>query len=206
MERVELPRDQPALGDALASLARRIAPVRGFAIFALSTEAATLVYGDRVDQQVLALGTGLVAEWPLQLERGAPFFGLRARPFVLLPCTPHRCSRGVAYLEIGRPLTAAESDALRQLMAVLDYAFLGASPVVTSPSESVDRLAGPARLETHADVDAANLVAFLEKYEWNITRAARLLAVTRMTIYNRLRRFGIRRGRRPRAAAQRLAS
>lgn len=203
MERVESLQERPALGDALASVARRIAPVRGFAVFALSARTATLVYGDRVNQHVLNLADSLAAEWPLQLERGAPFFGMQEHSFVLLSCATRGGARGVAYLEVDRPLTTAEHDSLRPLMAVWAHAGLDVhAPVL----EVADLPVGPARLETQADVDSANLAALLEQHEWNISVVARLLKVTRMTIYNRLRRLGLRldRGRRP--AEERLAS
>jgi DNA-binding NtrC family response regulator len=37
----------------------------------------------------------------------------------------------------------------------------------------------------------------LDHNEWNVSRVARVLGVTRMTIYNRLRRFAIQRQRVP---------
>jgi Bacterial regulatory protein, Fis family len=41
----------------------------------------------------------------------------------------------------------------------------------------------------------ATLRALLEDHEWNVSRVARVLGVTRMTIYNRLRRLGMERVR-----------
>lgn len=53
---------------------------------------------------------------------------------------------------------------------------------------------------TRADPPAIELAETCARYEWNVSRVARVLGVTRMTIYNRLRRAGVTRqrvGRRP---------
>jgi len=45
------------------------------------------------------------------------------------------------------------------------------------------------------EAERASLVVMPERNEWNLSRVARLLGVTRMTIYNRLRRLGVPRER-----------
>lgn len=48
---------------------------------------------------------------------------------------------------------------------------------------------------------AARLRELLEEHEWNVARVARILGVTRVTIYERMRRFGIPRKKVPRGIA-----
>lgn len=48
---------------------------------------------------------------------------------------------------------------------------------------------------------AARLRDLLEEHEWNVARVARILGVTRVTIYERMRRFGIPRKKVPRGIA-----
>lgn len=48
---------------------------------------------------------------------------------------------------------------------------------------------------------AARLRELLEEHEWNVARVARILGVTRVTIYERMRRFGIPRKKIPRGIA-----
>jgi regulatory Fis family protein len=48
-----------------------------------------------------------------------------------------------------------------------------------------------------ADFERRRLVAALERHEWNIARVARLIGVTRRTIYLRLKRYKIDRRRVP---------
>jgi transcriptional regulator of acetoin/glycerol metabolism len=44
-------------------------------------------------------------------------------------------------------------------------------------------------------VARAQLIALLDRNEWNIARVARLMRVTRRTIYLRLDRYGVERKR-----------
>jgi Bacterial regulatory protein, Fis family len=48
-----------------------------------------------------------------------------------------------------------------------------------------------------AEIERRRLVAALERHEWNIARVARLIGVTRRTIYLRLKRYNIDRQRVP---------
>lgn len=57
-----------------------------------------------------------------------------------------------------------------------------------------------ARAADHAD-PAARLRDLLEEHEWNVARVARILGVTRVTVYERMRRFGIPRKKVPRGIA-----
>jgi len=58
---------------------------------------------------------------------------------------------------------------------------------------------GPLEAATMAggEIERRRLVAALERHEWNIARVARLMGVTRRTIYLRLRRYKIDRRRVP---------
>ena len=47
------------------------------------------------------------------------------------------------------------------------------------------------------EIERRRLVAALERHEWNIARVARLIGVTRRTIYLRLKRYKIDRRRVP---------
>lgn len=57
-----------------------------------------------------------------------------------------------------------------------------------------------ARTADQAD-PAARLRGLLDEHEWNVARVARILGVTRVTIYERMRRFGIPRKKVPRGIA-----
>jgi hypothetical protein len=59
----------------------------------------------------------------------------------------------------------------------------------------------PAREETEAaggaEIERRRLLAALQRHEWNIARVARLIGVTRRTVYLRLKRYNIDRQRVP---------
>lgn len=59
---------------------------------------------------------------------------------------------------------------------------------------------GLARAADRSD-PAARLRELLEGHEWNVARVARILGVTRVTVYERMRRFGIPRKKVPRSIA-----
>ncbi len=44
-----------------------------------------------------------------------------------------------------------------------------------------------------ADVEKAHITAILERTGWNITRAAEILGIDRVTVYNKLRKYGLQR-------------
>jgi DNA-binding NtrC family response regulator len=54
------------------------------------------------------------------------------------------------------------------------------------------RKAAPAG-ETLADVEKAHIAAVLERTGWNVTRAAATLGIDRVTVYNKMRKYGLQR-------------
>jgi ActR/RegA family two-component response regulator len=104
--------------------------------------------------------------------------------FALLPATLGE--ELVAALYLAQPEGLAAGDA-RLFGAAIAQAVLAAEaapgrrPPETSPTEE-------ARL---------HMLSLLERHEWNIAEVARLLGVTRRTVYMRLRSFGIERKRVP---------
>ena len=88
---------------------------------------------------------------------------------------------GLAPAAIIKPM-AAVADLLRVAVEVFDVRRSDVSLIE-------DYLAGakPAELERR------QLLTILERSEWNLARAARIMGVTRATIYNRMERLGIER-------------
>jgi transcriptional regulator of acetoin/glycerol metabolism len=63
------------------------------------------------------------------------------------------------------------------------------------PGASADARPPTLPSEVGPTASGVALRALLDEHEWNVSRVARLLSVTRMTVYNRLRRLGIARER-----------
>ena len=110
-------------------------------------------------------------------------------PFLVLPCADKTGLAGLAYLEGAIAFSPARLSSL--------------VPLATFLARILRRLANPDQpAETlepapphHPRLDAAQLQVLLERNEWNVSRVARVVGVTRMTIYNRMRRAGIPRQR-----------
>ncbi len=179
-------------------LVRLWVPARAVAFFVFGPEGARLALSDRIDQGTLWDAQLLATRPPLGLREGAAFRGRGhgGRNFLVLPCQAHEGGtlHGLLYVELGE---AAEIRPLRQLRALAE--------ILAAVAPSADD--APAPEQARADLAAlpeepqsANLVFLLEHNEWNVSRVARLLGVTRMTVYNRLRRAGIGRKRVPKAA------
>jgi ActR/RegA family two-component response regulator len=90
----------------------------------------------------------------------------------------------VAALYLDRPANVTASEARLFGTAIAQAVLAGHTP-------------RPAPEVNPTDEARAQLLSLLERHEWNIAEVARLLKVTRRTVYMRLRSFGIRRKRVP---------
>jgi hypothetical protein len=143
----------------------------------------------REDQAELWIGTGLalsaLAELPGlwakhsgELAAGQP---LVDAAFALLPAMLD--GQLVAAVYLARPDTTVWSDGR----------VFGAA--IAQAVRAADASAGPVRLPEASPTEEAKLqlVSLLERNEWNLAKVARLMGVTRRTVYLRLRSFGIER-------------
>ena len=51
----------------------------------------------------------------------------------------------------------------------------------------------PEELDSLAEVEKQHVAAMLERTEWNITRAAEALGIDRVTVYNKIKKYGLKR-------------
>jgi hypothetical protein len=91
----------------------------------------------------------------------------------------------------------------RDLKALVNFARIAAMALFAPPEIPIPQAAVELYLERTASDDVARqqLLVLLEKHEWNIAQVARLMGVTRATIYNRLAKLGIKRRHVPKAAS-----
>jgi len=100
---------------------------------------------------------------------------------------------GLLYVEGATPFQPQQAPVLAQLARIASMAFVMAPP---EPSASVVEPVDSYLARTPPeDVGRQQLVALLAHNAWNIAKVARVLEVTRATVYNRLARFGIQRQR-----------
>jgi hypothetical protein len=118
---------------------------------------------------------------------------------VVLPCGSPDAVVGVVLLQWPSDETMRAAPGLPALVSVVT-ALLQRLDVVGRTEAHVATLeSGVAfpRVRAASEPTASGMAlrALLEEHEWNVSRVARLLGVTRMTVYNRLRRQGIARER-----------
>ncbi len=152
-----------------------------------------LVIGERLTQRGLDSIADVWERARASLLGGQPSGG-DDPSFLVLPCHDDRGFAGVVYLE-------GEGVFRRSRLALL----VSLSPVVARVLrrlDGLDDLAEEPATTPPSNAEAASLHLLLDHNEWNVSRVARVLGVTRMTVYNRLRRFAIQRRRVPKHGAR----
>lgn len=115
------------------------------------------------------------------------------RPRAFVPVQDGSQLIGILYVEGASGFQERDLQALAQFARIGAMAFL--LPAVPTPDFEPRRepLESYLARTPREDVDRQQLLALLQRNEWNIARVSRLLAVTRATVYNRISRYGIRR-------------
>jgi DNA-binding NtrC family response regulator len=92
----------------------------------------------------------------------------------------------VAALYLAQPESPAVHDAAVFSGAIAQAVLAADSPETSRPPEA-----------SPAEQAKVQLLSLLQKNDWNIAEVARILGVTRRTVYMRLRSFGLERRRVP---------
>lgn len=166
-----------------------------FACLSGAQTGLTLVASRSLDQQALDLARHEWQQAPEAVRNGAPTYQQRGeRALLLLPCLDATEVMGFLYVEVdggSRRMPAAD---LTTFAGILGRALRASGPgsAVSARDFLGDGVTSP-------DAERENLILLLQRNEWNVSRVARLLGVTRMTVYNRLRRLNVERQRVQRA-------
>jgi hypothetical protein len=106
--------------------------------------------------------------------------------FAIVPIGPPAAVSGLLYLGADRGLVL-DAEALEHLLPLLRTALEAAPNGGRAPLDAyIERT--PA-----VQFQREQLLLLLERHEWNIARVARAKGVTRLTIYEQMRRWGIER-------------
>lgn len=97
---------------------------------------------------------------------------------------------GLLYVDSQRPEASDDGETLGQLARIAAIALRLRPARAPEPVPLIDLLKVPS-----AELLREQLLRLLEEHEWNIARVARILKVSRVTIYKRLERFGVERKR-----------
>jgi hypothetical protein len=203
-DRVASPSDPQGLARRTLDAVLAFSGGRAAALFQREQARILLFASLGLEQGALeAVEKAWLKERPRFMAREALLVTVNNQPRALIPVEDGSQVIGLLYVEGAGPLQQRDLNALAQFARIGAMAFLlpaAAAPIFQTRVEPLD--AYLART-TPEDVDRQQLLALLHRNEWNIARVARLLAVTRATIYNRLERYGIRRERVPKTKPRR---
>jgi len=159
------------------------------ALFSCLEDDVRLLVSRSLDQAALETVRALWPNTPRPLTLGSPYFGVEVgRAYMLLPCLDPD-TLGLLYVEASGSMRRLRSDYLHTFSGILGRALKEWAPSDEVEQPEVSAAAGS------DDAERANLEFMLERNEWNVSRVARLLGVTRMTVYNRLKRLDLPRQR-----------
>ncbi len=84
---------------------------------------------------------------------------------------------------------------VRELSNAIERAMVVGKPPVIRPRDLPLRQQAPVagRADSLSAVEQRHIAEVLERTEWNITQAAELLGVNRVTVYNKIRKYGLSR-------------
>ena len=160
------------------------------ALFGVTPEGTTLLASRALDQEALEIMKPLWPNAPRPLRAGSAYFGVSVgRAYMVLPCLAPDIL-GLLYVETAGSMPRVPAGHLSTFSGILGRAIRDA----ITPKDARPEAASALDLGSES-AERANLVVLLERNEWNVSRVARLLGVTRMTIYNRLERLNVPRKR-----------
>lgn len=163
----------------------------GMALFLEESKRLRLVLSDQIGQVGLDLVAATWAKQPVELEHGAPVWN-KSQPFLFLPCVVRGLMRGVVCFEMLEPGARVFPSRIQMLLDLVNRAVTRLDDELTGRPENEHAVA----LD---DSETVKLTLALERNEWNVSRVARLFGVTRMTVYNRMRRANVPRQRVPKS-------
>jgi len=205
--------DARGLLERTLDVAMTLSNGRGGAVFKRDGKGMSLFASRSIDQTVLEAVHTVWARYRDTLQKGEPFYvaerhGDRRLPkeqrgsgpasFVVVPILSGDDLVALLYVDSHDSHSHQEHDLqrLKKLSRILAKAVTGAE---LSPASSDEDAVWQRYLERTPmeDVEREKMLLLLNRHEWNISRVARLMGVTRRTIYMRLARHRIPREKVP---------
>jgi GAF domain-containing protein len=201
--------DEPRrVGERTLEVLMALVNGRSAGVFAVGKDRLTLFASRGIDQYVLDAVETLWKRGKERLRRGEPVYvpdtsadvelaGRPAGPASLAVLPVHGGDELVALLYLDSAEThfcpPADVERLRRFSGMLARAVRPETE--TGPRESAAGWEAYLERTPVQDIERQKLLLLLNRNEWNIARVARLMGVTRRTIYLRLQRYKIPRER-----------
>lgn len=192
--------DATSLAERTLEAVKVFANARCAALFVREQEVASLFASRDIDQAALTTVAKTWANCRDALSQGQLIIESGPQSSsALVPILDDDRLTGVLYVRTDEERFADDRD----LNALVQFAGIAAIALAVPVDLPIPRGGVELYLERTAATDVARkqLLVLLERNEWNIARVARLMGVTRPTIYNRLERFGIERRHVPKITA-----
>jgi len=189
--------DARRIAESTMALVAALARSRRAAVFVARGATLELFVSGGVDQMMLDTVHRL---WTLSRESlasGEPVYLREPDNLLLLPCLAQGDIAGVLCADTPVPGFRLAADHVLTLSGILARTLAQTQDGADQPAPLLESLPSP------ADVERDRLLIALDRNEWNIARVARILGVTRATIYNRLARFAIERRHVPKVLPRR---
>ncbi len=192
--------DGTSLAERTLEAVSAFANARCAALFVREQEVASLFASRDIDQAALAAVAKTWANCRAALAQGQLIIESSAMASsAIVPILENDRLTGLLYVRTDEARFADDRDR----SALVQFAGIAAIALAVPADLPIPWGGVELYLERTAvsDVARQQLLVLLERNEWNIARVARLLGVTRPTIYNRLSRFGIERRHVPKITA-----
>lgn len=179
----------PDLVEAVLDTVTALARPDALALYALESDAWRLVRADGATRTDLDMPLRLSESERRALQGGMPVVLKRRPPVFIMPAAVGGRLAGVLALRPVPGLSHLPRMHVPTLVALLARGLDELGRRAGSVASGEDELTGEDAAERET------LVALLVANEWNVARVARLLGVTRTTVYNRIRRLKVPRER-----------
>ena len=195
---------------------------RSGAVFAHDDGGIALFASRGIDQHALDTAQSVWTSQKETLKSGQPFYvpdanserrlpksnGAGPVSFVMVPVTGNDGLTAVLYVDSQDPhfCTPQDLERLGKFSRIIAKAVGEDGSRVERPASRAEAWESYLERTPVEDMEREKLLLLLNRNEWNIARVARLMAVTRRTIYLRLQRYNIPRERVPKTRPRRVAA
>lgn len=189
-------RDVRRIVESTMELVAALVRSRRAAVFLAHEGSLELFVSQGVDQGMLEAVRRVWGASPSSLRAGEPLYSADPDVVLVMPCLADGVLVGVLCVDGPSPAHRLPAEQVITLCGILARS-LSQTEAQPLPAASMEMFRPTMEFERD------RLLLLLDRNEWNIARVARILSVTRATIYNRLARFAIQRRHVPKVLPRR---